>query len=183
LCAGCYLRGELHSMWERVNELVRVTGKRPISTEAANALRSKGVTQSLMGEFRGARIQMERGLAIFDLASDDDLTFQYGHGSSVGALANLPLGDVEQRVTMERTFARVDAISTPRPSPTAICSAPFRIDARGPQAAATRAQAPGRLARFHDIKQWQAFGVFFEGWLNYRAGALSCVSIRVAIST
>jgi tetratricopeptide (TPR) repeat protein len=105
LWVGSYVRGELPSMRRYAAAFVGDVEARPDSPAAGVAQRVLGATHWFAGEYVDARDHLERALALFEPARDDDLAFRFGQDPGVAAMFYLaftlwPLGDIERAVSL-----------------------------------------------------------------------------------
>jgi tetratricopeptide (TPR) repeat protein len=105
LWAGSYTRGELPSMRAQAAAFLSEVEASPDSPEACVAHRAAGITHWFAGEYREARDQFERALALFQPGRDDDLAFRFGADPGVAAMLYLaialwPLGDVARAISL-----------------------------------------------------------------------------------
>src|SRR5271166_5166303 len=177
LWVGSCLRGELGSMRAQAATFLREVEGQPDSPEAGVAHRVCGITDWVEGDYAGACGHFERALARFNPERDGDLAFRFGHDSGVGArsyfaLAAWPLGEVDRALDliegMKSRMAEIVHIGS-------IAYGNFHTVIfelmRGEFArAAPFAAALAHLASEHDLKLWQAFGVFLRGWATRQAG-------------
>ncbi len=178
LWAGSYVHGDLSSMRAHVEAFLGDVRARPNSPEAGIAYRVCGVTHQFAGDYREARDNLERALGLFQPGRDDDLAFRFGIdvGAAVllcSALALWPLGEVERAMSLaENARARLAAITN---SGTLAFgrhhSALFHLMRGDRVRVAQDAVELGRLAREHDLNQFRAFAMFFEGWATATDGA------------
>src|SRR5271157_2943044 len=177
LWVGSCLRGELGSMRAHAATFLREVEGQPDSPEAGVAHRVCGITDWVEGDYAGACGHFERALARFNPERDGDLAFRFGHDSGVGArayfaLASWPLGEVDRALDliegMKSRMAEIAHVGS-------IAYGNFHTVIfelmRGEFArAAPFAAALAHLASEHDLKLWQAFGVFLRGWATWQAG-------------
>jgi class 3 adenylate cyclase/predicted ATPase len=170
LWVGSYVRGDLSSMRVHAETFLGDVGARSDSPEAGVAHRVAGITHWVAGEYTEAREQLEASLAAFQPGRDDELTFRFGQDPGVAAplclaivlwpigevgRAGALLGDAEARM---RDLAHIGTRMYGR-----IHAALFEL-IRGESSRATSNTAElARLVREHELPQWRAFVVFFEG--------------------
>ena len=92
-------------MRERATAFLHDVEGRPHLPEAGVAHRTAGNTHWFAGEYREARIHLERALALFQPGRDDDLAFRFGKDAGVAAMLYLaltlwPLGDIGRSVSL-----------------------------------------------------------------------------------
>ena len=170
--------GDLSSMRAHVEAFLGDVRARPDSPEAGIAYRVCGVTHQFAGEYGEARDNLERALALFQPGRDDDLAFRFGMdvGAAVllcSAIALWPLGEVERAMSLaESARARLAAIThTGTLAFGRHHSALFHLMRGDRVRVAQDAVELARLAREHDLTQFRAFAVFFEGWATAADGA------------
>ena len=105
LWAGSYTRGELSAMRTHAAAFLADVEAGPDSPEACVAHRAAGITHWFAGEYREARDQFERALALFQPGRDDDLAFRFGADPGVAAMLYLavalwPVGDVARAISL-----------------------------------------------------------------------------------
>jgi predicted ATPase len=178
LWIGSFTRGELAAMRAHAAACLRDVEAKPDSPEAGVAHRVCGQTHWFAGEYLEARDHLERALALFQPGRDDDLAFHFGQDTGVAAMSYLaltlwPLGTVERAVSLVRDAEARSAALThigTRAYGTAH-AAMFELLRGDFSRAAPKAFELVRLAREHDLAQWRAFGVFFEGLARTETGA------------
>jgi tetratricopeptide (TPR) repeat protein len=146
---------------------------RPDSPEAGIAHRAAGTTHWFVGEYDKARDHLERALALFRPARDDDLALRFGHDAGVAAMLHLaftlwPLGEVERAVSLVAAAQeRISSLSYKNAYAMGKMHAAMFGLARGvrPQTASDAAEL-ARIARDHDLNFWRAYGVCLEGWVK-----------------
>src|SRR6516164_1121766 len=174
LWVGSYVRGELPSMRRHAAAFLGDVEARPDSPTSGVAHRVLGATHWFAGEYVEARDHLERALALFEPARDDDLAFRFGQDAGVAvmfylAFALWPLGDVERAVSLvDAAQARIAGL--PHVQTRAYGKSQgamfelMRGDlSRVARNAAELAAELARLAREHDLPLWRAFGVFLQG--------------------
>ncbi len=173
LWAGSYTRGELPSMRAHAAAFLSYIEASPDSPEASVAHRAAGITCWFAGEYREARDHLERALALFQPGRDDDLAFRFGPDIGVSAVAYLafalwPLGEIDRAVSLfERMLARTASLT--QVSSLAIgnmYAAQFALMRGDPSRGKENSLDLARIAREHDLAQFRAFGMFFEGWAS-----------------
>ena len=179
LWAGSYTRGELPSMRAQAAAFLSEVEASPNSPEACVAHRAAGITHWFAGEYREARDQFERALALFQPGRDDDLAFRFGADPGVAAMLYLaialwPLGDVARAISlidhMQTRMANLAHVGTHAYGK--MHAAMFEL-MRGDHArAAPNAFELARLAHEYDLNLWRAFGVFLQGWATAASGAI-----------
>jgi predicted ATPase len=179
LWAGSYTRGELPSMRAQAAAFLSEVEASPDSPEACVAHRAAGITHWFAGEYREARDQFERALALFQPGRDDDLAFRFGADPGVAAMLYLtialwPLGDVARAISlidhMQTRMANLTHVGTHAYGK--MHAAMFEL-MRGEHArAAPNAFELARLAHEYDLNLWRAFGVFLQGWATAASGAI-----------
>jgi tetratricopeptide (TPR) repeat protein len=105
LWVGSLARGELSAMRAHAETFLGDVGARPNSPEAGVAHRVAGTALWFAGEYAEAREHLERALALFQPARDDDLTYRFGQDVGVSAMIYLaltlwPLGDIGRAVSV-----------------------------------------------------------------------------------
>jgi predicted ATPase len=158
--------------------LLKDVAARPDTGEACAAYRVAGVTHWFAGEYREARENLERGLAMFQPGRDDDLAFHFGQDVGVAVmlfLANVtwPLGDVARAIALsDRAQERIE--STPHANTRAfgkLHTAIFELTSGELSRAVPLAWELARIAREHDLPMFRAVAAFFEAWAKSHNGA------------
>jgi hypothetical protein len=170
LWVGSWIRGELSPMRAHAEAFLNDADARPGSSEACVAHRAAGLTHWFAGEYREARAQLERSLALFQPGRDDDLAFRFGNDAGVAAMFYLaltlwPLGEVERAISVvgraQERAASLTHVGTHAHAKSHTAFFELMLGDR------TRAASPGselaRFAREHDLPLWLAYGEFFEG--------------------
>ncbi len=177
LWVGSYLRGELGAMRAHAATFLCEVEDQPDSPEAGVAHRVCGITNWVEGDYVGACGHFERALARFNPERDGDFAYRFGHDPDVGArayfaLALWPLGEVDRALDLvERMKSRMAEIAHIGTVAYGNFHAVMFELMRGEFArAAPFAAALAHLASEHDLKLWQAFGVFLQGWAIWQAG-------------
>src|SRR5271165_7023301 len=173
LWVGSLTRGELPAMRTHAATFLRDVAARPDSPEAGVAHRAAGMTHWFVGDYDKARDHLERALALFRPARDDDLALRFGHDAGVAAMLHLaftlwPLGEVERAVSLVAAAQeRIAGLSYKNAYAMGKMHAAMFGLARGvlPQTASDAAEL-ARIARDHDLNFWRAYGVCLEGWVK-----------------
>jgi predicted ATPase len=173
LWVGSLTRGELPAMRTHAATFLRDVEARPESPEAGVAHRAAGMTHWFVGEYNEARDHLERALASFQPARDDDLALRFGHDAGVAAMLHLaftlwPLGEVERAVSLVAAAQeRIAGLSYKNAYAMGKMHAAMFGLARGvlPQTASDAAEV-ARIARDHDLNFWRAYGACLEGWVK-----------------
>ena len=116
LWVGSYVRGELSSM-RACARLSSATSRRARFAGGRRRSSRGRDTCWFAGEYREARIILERALALFLPGRDDDLAFRFGQDPGVAAMLYLalvlwPLGDVDARLRFIRdALARIACLT------------------------------------------------------------------------
>jgi predicted ATPase len=144
---------------------------RPDSPEAGVAHRAAGMTCWFAGEYREAPDHLERALALFQPGRDDDMAFRFGQDPGVSAMAFLalalwPLGEIEQAASlMSRMLARIASLTHGNTIAIGhMFAAQFALVLGGPMRGKANSLELARIASAHDLAQFRAFGMFFDGW-------------------
>jgi len=173
LWVGSLTRGELPAMRTHAATFLRDVAARPDSPEAGVAHRAAGMTHWFVGDYDKARDHLERALALFRPARDDDLALRFGHDAGVAAMLHLaftlwPLGEVERAVSLVAAAQeRIAGLSYKNAYAMGKMHAAMFGLARGvlPRTASDAAEL-ARIARDHDLNFWRAYGVCLEGWVK-----------------
>jgi predicted ATPase len=182
LWIGSYVRGELAATRAHAAGFLRDVEARSDSPAAGVAHRVLGATHWFAGEYVEARDHLERALALFEPARDDDLAFHFGQDAGVAAMFNLaftlwPLGDVERAVSLvgaaQARIADIPHVQTRAygKSQGAMFELMRGDRSRAAPNAAELAAELARLATEHDLPLWRAFGVFLQGLAKAESGA------------
>ena len=178
LWVGSFTRGELPAMKAHVAAFFRDVETRPDLPEVSVAHRIVGTTHWYAGEYVEARDHLERALASFRPARDDDLAFRFGHDVGVVGMLYLaftlwPLGEVERAVSLVGN-AQARAAGLTHIVTRAVCevfAAMFELMRGSLSHTAVNAVELARIAREHDLPTWRAFGLFLEGAATAHSGA------------
>jgi class 3 adenylate cyclase/predicted ATPase len=177
LWVGCYVRGEMTGMREHAAAFLREVEARPDAPEAGVAHRLTGLTKWAEGDFVGARSHLELALATFNPDRDRDLAFRFGQDLSIAAMSYLalalwPLGEVDRALDLiKRVKSRITEIQHIGTVAYGYVHAIMFEIMRGEfVSAAPLAAALAHLAGEHDLRFWQAYGEFSQGWARWRAG-------------
>ncbi len=191
LWVGCYVRGEMTGMHQHAAAFLREVEARPDAPEAGVAHRLTGLTKWAEGDFVGARSHLELALGTFNPDRDRDLAFRFGQDLSVAAMSYLalalwPLGEVDRALDLiERVKSRITEIQHIGTVAYGYVHAIMFEMMRGEFArAAPLAAVLAHLAREHDLRFWQAYGEFSQGWARWRAGdrATGLVEMRGGVA-
>jgi tetratricopeptide (TPR) repeat protein len=151
---------------------------RPDSPEAGVAYRVAGATCWFAGEYREAKDHLERALAMFQPGRDDDLAFRFGQDQGVSAMAYLalvlwPLGEIERASSfISRMLARIASLTHGNTIALGhMFAAQFALMHGGPMTGKANSLALARIASAHNLAQFRAFGMFFDGWARVESGA------------
>ena len=179
LWVGSYTRGDLPSMRAHAAAFLRDVEASPDSPEAGVAHRVHGTTCSFAGEYREARDQFERALALFQPGRDDDLAFRFGQDPGVCAMSNLaivswPLGEVDRAISfIDRMQTRIaDLTHVGTLAFGKMHEALFELMRGDRTRAAPSTFELARLAREHELPMWGSFGLFLKGWSASSSGAI-----------
>ena len=179
LWVGSYVRFELPSMRAHAAAFLRDVAAGPDLPEAGVAHRAAGVTSWFAGEYVEACGHFEHALALFQPGRDDDLAFRFGQDAGVAAMlflaiASWPLGNVRRAISLvENAHERIASIAHVSTHAYVKYHAAWFELMRGDRArAAQNASEVARIAREHDLPDWQAVGAFLEGLATAERGAL-----------
>jgi class 3 adenylate cyclase/predicted ATPase len=171
LWVGSFTRGELPEMRAHAAAFLSDVEATPGSPEAGVALRVAGATCWFAGEYREARDHLERALALFQLGRDDDMAFRFGQDLGVSAMAYLalvlwPLGEIDRPASfMSRMLARIASLTHGNTIALGhMFAAQFALMHGGPMTGKANSLELARIASAHDLAQFRAFGMFFDGW-------------------
>jgi predicted ATPase len=177
LWAGSYIRGELAAMRERAAAFLRDAEARPDSPEAGVAHRAAGITHWFAGEYREARVHLERALGLFQPGRDDDLAFRFGQDPGAAAMLHLaivswPLGEVDRAFSLvERAQERIQGLAHIGSQANGQgMAASFELICGNVSRIAPKVAELVRLAREHDLRMWGAYAVFLEGLTKVGGG-------------
>ena len=152
---------------------------RPNSPEAGVAHRVAGATCWFAGEYREAKDHLERALAMFQPGRDDDLAFRFGQDQGVSAIAYLalvlwPLGEIDRAASfMSRMLARITSLTHGNTIALGhMFAAQFALMHGGPMRGKANSLELSRIASAHDLAQFRAFGMFFDGWARVESDLL-----------
>jgi predicted ATPase len=171
LWAGTFTRGELPLMQAHAAALLADAEARPDSPEAGVAHRAQGITLHFAGDYLRAREHLAHALALFQPGRDDDIAFRFGVDAGVSAMAFLaftlwPLGEIDHAASLvSRMLARMMSLTHGNTVALGhMFAAHFALILGGPTRGKTNALELARIGREHDLAQFRAFGLFFEGW-------------------
>jgi len=187
LWVGSFVRSELAPMQE-VSEAARQLAERfPDSGEAGVAWRIHGLTHWYQGDFTTARAYLERALASFDPARDNDLAYRFGQDVGVSfmnylAFALWPLGEIERARQLEEA-AVLRARGTGHVATLAYAEffkALFEMLRNDARRAAPHAGKTVELAREHNLPEFAACGGVVNGWARAALALqlLFCFEVR-----
>jgi predicted ATPase len=179
LWVGSFTRGELPSMRAHSADFLSDVQARPDSPEAGVAHRAAGATCWFAGEYAQARDHLERALALFRPGRDDDLAFRFGQDQGVSAMAYLalvlwPLGEIDRAASLNsRMLARIASLTHGNTIALGhMFAAQFALMRGGPMRGDTNSLELARIASAHDLPQFRAFGMFFDGWARVESALL-----------
>jgi class 3 adenylate cyclase/tetratricopeptide (TPR) repeat protein len=179
LWVGSYTRGELQEMRAHSATFLNDVETRPDSAEASVAHRAAGATCWFAGEYAQARDHLERALALFRPGRDDDLAFRFGQDQGVSAMAFFalvlwPLGEVDRATSLlSRMLARIASLTHGNTIALGhMLAAQFALMLGGPMRGDTNSLELARIASAHDLPQFRAFGMFFNGWARVESDLL-----------
>ena len=179
LWVGSYTRGELPEMRAHSATFLNDVETRPNSPEASVAHRAAGATCWFAGEYAQARDHLERALALFRPGRDDDLAFRFGQDQGVSAMAFFalvlwPLGEVDRAASLlSRMLARIASLTHGNTIALGhMLAAQFALMLGGPMRGNTNSLELARIASAHDLPQFRAFGMFFNGWARVESDLL-----------
>ena len=179
LWVGSFTRGELPSMRAHAADFLSDVQARPDSPEAGVAHRVAGATCWFGGEYREAKDHLERALAMFQPGRDDDLAFRFGQDQGVSAMAYLalvfwPLGEIDHGASfMSRMLARIASLTHGNTIGLGhMFAAQFALMHGGPMRGNASSLELARIASAHDLTQFRAFGMFFDGWARVESDLL-----------
>ena len=179
LWVGSFTRGELPEMRAHAAAFLSDVEARPDSPEAGVAHRAAGATRWFAGEYVQARDHLERALALFRPGRDDDMAFRFGQDQGVSAMAYLalvllPLGEIERATSfMSRMLARIASLSHGNTIALGhMFAAQFALMHGGPMRGKANSLELVRIASAHDLAQFRAFGMFFDGWARAESDLL-----------
>ena len=179
LWVGSFTRGELPSMRAHSADFLSDVQARPDSPEAGVAHRVAGATCWFAGEYREAKDHLERALALFQPGRDDDLAFRFGQDQGVSAMAYLalvlwPLGEIDHAASfMSRMLARIASLTHGNTIGLGhMFAAQFALMHGGPMRGNASSLELARIASAHDLPQFRAFGMFFNGWARVESDLL-----------
>ena len=171
LWVGSFTRGELPSMRAHSADFLSDVQARPDSPEAGVAHRVAGATCWFVGEYREAKDHLGRALALFQPGRDDDMAFGFGQDQGVSAMAYLalvlwPLGEIDRAASfMSRMLARIASLTHGNTIGLGhMFAAQFALMHGGPMRGNASSLQLARIASAHDLPQFRAFGMFFDGW-------------------
>ena len=171
LWVGSFTRGELPEMRAHAAAFLGDLEATPESPEAGVAHRAAGATCWFAGEYAQARDHLERALALFQPGRDDDLAFRFGQDQGVSVMAYLalvlwPLGEIDRAASfMSRVVVRIASLTHGNTIALGhMFAAQFVLMHGGPMRGKANSLELARIASAHDLAQFRAFGMFFDGW-------------------
>jgi class 3 adenylate cyclase/predicted ATPase len=180
LWVGSFTRGELPSMRAHSADFLNDVQARPDSAETGVAHRVAGATCWFAGEYREANDHLERALALFQPGRDDDMAFRFGQDLGVSAMAYLalvlwPLGEIERAASfISRMLARMASLTHGNTIALGhMFAAQFALMHGGPMTGKANSLELARIASAHDLAQFRAFGMFFDGWTRVESDLLA----------
>jgi class 3 adenylate cyclase/predicted ATPase len=179
LWVGSFTRGDLPSMRAHLADFLNDVETRPDSPETGVAHRVAGATCWFAGEYREAPAHLERALALFQPGRDDDLAFRFGQDQGVSAMAYLalvlwPPGEIDRAALLiSRILARMASLTHGNTIALGhMFVAQFALMRGGPMRGNASSLELGRIASAHDLAQFRAFGMFFDGWARVESDLL-----------
>jgi predicted ATPase len=170
-----YMRAELSQSRATAEAFLREAEEGGYATEAGAARRILGSTRLQQGDFKGARILLERVLADYLPERDAEARFRFAHDIGVSATADLAiaswcLGEVERaRQLTERAVQSARESGHIPTGALAITRKTMHEVLRGDAAAALcSAETLLALVREHEMVTWIALGELFAGWARGR---------------
>ncbi len=164
--------GDMHRARERADELVRLAEDIDDPALVVEACRVMGTVSFFMGDFAGARDQVERGLELYDPERHPALAFVYGADPGVvcklyGSLSLWMLGYPQRaRDGMDAALARARELAHGHSESFALCyRALLGQLCRDTVAVRESAEAADEVASKLGIKQWLAWGTILRGWV------------------
>ena len=122
---------------------------------------------------------MERALALFQPGRDDDLAFRFGQDQGVSAMAYLalvlwPLGEIDRAASLiSRMLARIASLTHGNTIALGhMFAAQFALMHGDPCGGKSKSPELARIASAHDLAQFRAFGMFFDGWARVESDLL-----------
>ena len=177
LWVGSLVRGELSAMRIRAADFLRDVAAGPDSAEAGVAHRVLGVTHWFAGEYANAHDNLERALALFQPARDDDLAFRFGQDAGVTAmlwfaLTLWPLGRVERAASLVADAqARVAGLTHIQTHMFGKLAAALFALMRGDLSQTdSNASELGHLARDSGLDFFNPQRVILDGWVKAQSG-------------
>jgi class 3 adenylate cyclase/tetratricopeptide (TPR) repeat protein len=179
LWVGSFTRGELPAMRAHSADFLNDVQARPDSPEAGVARRVAGATCWFAAEYREARDHLERALTMFQPGRDDDLAFRFGQDQGVSTMAYLalvlwPLGEIERAASfISRMLVRMASLTHGNTIALGhMFAAQFALMHGGPMTGKANSLELARIASAHDLAQFRAFGMFFDGWARVESDLL-----------
>jgi predicted ATPase len=179
LWVGSLTRGDLPSMRAHSADFLNDVEARQDSPEAGVAHRAAGTTCWFAGEYREARDHFEQALALFQPGRDDDMAFRFGQDPGVSAMAFFalalwPLGEIDRAASfMSRMLARITSLTHGNTIALGhMLAAQFALMLGGPMRGKANSLELARIASAHDLAQFRAFGMFFDGWARVESALL-----------
>jgi predicted ATPase len=122
---------------------------------------------------------LERALALFRPGRDDDMAFRFGQDQGVSAMAFFalvlwPLGEIGRAASLNsRMLARIASLMHGNTIALGhMFAAQFALMRGGPMRGDTNSLELARIASAHDLPQFRAFGMFFDGWARVESDLL-----------
>jgi predicted ATPase len=179
LWVGSLTRGDLPSTRAHSAGFLNDVEARPDSPEAGVAHRAAGMTRWFAGEYREARDHFELALALFQPGRDDEMAFRFGQDPGVSAMAFFalalwPPGEIDRAASlMSRMLARIASLMHGNTIALGhMLAAQFAIMLGDRMRGKANSLKLARIARAHDLAQFRAFGMFFDGWARVESDLL-----------
>ena len=184
LWVGSYTRGELPEMQAHAAAFLADVAATPESPEASVAHRAAGATCWFAGEYAQARDHFERALALFEPGRDDDMAFRFGQDPGVSAMAFFalalwPAGETDRAASlMSRMLARIASLTHGNTIALGhMLAAQFALMLGGAMRGEANFFELARIASAHDLPQFRAFGMFFNGWARVESDLLGGLDV------
>jgi predicted ATPase len=179
LWVGSFTRGELPEMRTHATAFLSDLEATPESPEAGVAHRAAGATCWFAGEYRQSRDHFERTLALFQPGRDDEMAFRFGQDQGVSAMAFFalalwPCGETDRAASlMSRMLTRIASLTHGNTVALGhMLAAQFALMRGGHMTGNANSLELARIASAHDLAQFRAFGMFFDGWARVESDLL-----------
>ena len=180
LWVGSFTRGELPSMRAHSADFLNdVRGQTRFARGRRRPSRRREQRAGSPASIARRKDHLERALALFQPGRDDDMAFRFGQDLGVSAMAYLalvlwPLGEIDRAASfISRMLARIASLTHGNTIALGhMFAAQFALMHGGPMRGKANSLELARIASAHDLAQFRAFGMFFDGWARVESDLL-----------